>query len=152
MFAACGYRYYFTAFLDESIIQRSILATERDSPPNAFSFRSPLLLRTSLTISLTGLTLIAASSQAAMATDWQYCLAPSHKEHKVYISTPFPSSGAWGNPDSALDRMLNQSGVRHDDVQCPRADDEPSIETMRQEAISFNHIAGNEIVNLNWKP
>jgi len=110
------------------------------------------LFRGLLTKFLAGLALMVAVSQTALAADWQYCLAPSQNENKVYISTPFPSSGAWGNPESALDRMLNQSGVRHDDVQCPRADDKPSIETMRQEAISFNHKVGNEIVNLNWKP
>jgi hypothetical protein len=99
-----------------------------------------------------GLGLMVAVSQTALAADWQYCLAPSYTEHKVYISAPFPASGAWGSPDSALDRMLSQSGVGHDDVQCPRAGDEPSIVVMRQDAISFNHAAGNEIVNLNWKP
>jgi hypothetical protein len=101
---------------------------------------------------LAGLVLMAAVSQTAFAADWQYCLAPSHMDHKVYISEPFPSSGIWGNPDSALDRVLNQSGVKHDVIQCPRADDEPSIEILRQEAISFNHLAGNEIVKLDWKP
>jgi len=104
------------------------------------------------TKTLTGIVLMAVVSQTALAADWQYCLAPSHTEHKVYLSEPFPSRGAWGSPDSDLDRILNQSGVTHDDVQCPRADDESSIVVMRQEAISFNRMAGNAIVNLNWKP
>lgn len=98
------------------------------------------------------LALMAASCQAALAADWQYCLAPSQAEHKVYMSEPFPWDGGPGGADSALDRALNRSGVRHDDVQCPRADDERSITAMRQQAINFNHLAGNEIVNLNWKP
>jgi hypothetical protein len=110
------------------------------------------LVRTSLKNFLIGLALMVAVSQTALAADWQYCLAPSNKEHKVYISAPFPSSGALDDPDSTLDRVLNHSGVGHDDVQCPRANDASSIETMRQRAISFNHKAGNEIVNLNWKP
>jgi len=101
---------------------------------------------------LAGLAMMVAVPQTALAADWQYCLAPSHTEHKVYFSAPFPSRGSWGSPDSDLDRMLNKSAVRHDDVQCPRADDERSIVVMRQEAISFNRRAGNEIVNLNWKP
>jgi hypothetical protein len=104
------------------------------------------------TKTLAGLALIVAVSQSASAADWQYCIAPSHAEHKVYMSPPFPSSAAWGSPDSALDRMLNQSGILHDVVQCPRADNERSITVMRQEAISFNHIAGNETININWKP
>ena len=99
-----------------------------------------------------GFALTLALSQAASAVDWQYCLAPSHAEHKVYMSAPFPSDWAPGSADNALDRVLNQSGVRHDDVQCPRANDESSIIVMRQQAIGFNHLAGNEIVNLDWKP
>jgi hypothetical protein len=101
---------------------------------------------------LAGLAFCMAAAQAALAADWQYCLAPSHTDHKVYVSRPFPSSAAWGSPDSALDRKLSQSGIVHDVVQCPRADDERSIAVMRQEAISFNHLAGNQIVNLDWKP
>jgi hypothetical protein len=104
------------------------------------------------TKSLAGLALMAAIPQTALAADWQYCLAPSHTDHKVYMSAPFASNGAWGSPDSALDRILKQSGVVHDDVQCPRADGERSIAAMRKEAISFNRLTGNEIVNLDWKP
>ena len=101
---------------------------------------------------LTGFALMVASPQSGLAAEWQYCLAPSHAEHKVYMSAPFPSNGAWGTADSNLDRLLNQSGVKHDDVQCPRAGDERSIVTMRKKAIEFNYKAGNEIVDLNWKP
>ena len=101
---------------------------------------------------IAGLVLTAAASQTALAADWRYCLAPSHTDHKVYISEPFPSSGAWSAPDSALDRMLNQSGMRHDVIQCPRADDEASVVVMRQGAIDFNRKVGNEIVDFNWKP
>jgi hypothetical protein len=101
---------------------------------------------------LASLALMAAVSQAAMAADWQYCLAPSHADHKVYISEPFPSSRVWGKSDGVLDRALDQSGMRHDVVQCPRADDKSTIEIMRQKAISFNQMTGNEIVNLKWKP
>ncbi len=99
-----------------------------------------------------GSVLILAASQAALAADWQYCLAPSFTQHRIYISAPFPSTMAWGSPDAELDQMLNQSGVSHDDVQCPRANDETSIETMRKEAIAFNREAGNEIVDLAWTP
>jgi hypothetical protein len=105
-----------------------------------------------LTKTLAGLALTATLSQTALAAEWQYCLAPSHTEHKIYISAPFPMNGAPGNSDSAFEQSLIQAGLRHDDIQCPRADDESSIVVMRQEAISFSHAAGNEIVNLNWKP
>jgi hypothetical protein len=109
------------------------------------------LFRTSLTKSLVGLALIAASPQTALATDWQYCLAPSHAEHKVYISAAFPMHGALGDADSAFERMLEQARLRHDDVQCPRADDERSILLMLQYAISFNQENGNTIVHLPFE-
>jgi hypothetical protein len=137
------------AFLDESISLKRMLAWNGARPRKLDHSQARKESRPMFTKILAGFALMAAISQTALAAEWQYCLAPSHTEHKVYISAPFPSSGS---PDSALDRMLSQSGVGHDDVQCPRADNERSIVTMRQEAISFNHRAGNEIVNLNWKP
>jgi hypothetical protein len=114
--------------------------------------QAPRASQTMLAKFLAGLVLTVAVSQNALAADWQYCLAPSQMGHKVYISPPFPSSAAFGNPDSALDRTLSQSGISHDVVQCPRADDERSIAVMRQEAINFNRATGNEIINLDWKP
>ena len=92
--------------------------------------------------------LIAANSQTALATDWQYCLAPSQAEHKIYMSGAFPVRGALYDADSAFELMLDQAGLRHDVVQCPRADDERSIEMMQQYAISFSHGNGNTIVHL----
>ena len=44
--------------------------------------------------------------------------------------------------------MLGNAGLRHDVVQCPRADDEPSIAIMRQYAIRFNQDNGNIIISL----
>jgi hypothetical protein len=41
--------------------------------------------------------------------------------------------------------------LRHDDVQCPRADDERSILLMLQYAISFNQENGNTIVHLPFE-
>jgi hypothetical protein len=101
-----------------------------------------------LTKSLAGLVLIAASSQTAFAADWKYCLAPSHAEHKVYMSATFPVRGALGDADSAFEQMLEQAGLPHDDVQCPRADDERSIVLMLQYAIRFNQNNGNTIIHL----
>jgi hypothetical protein len=101
-----------------------------------------------LTRIFTGFALIVASSQTALATDWQYCLAPSQAEHKVYMSGAFPVSGALYDADSTFERMLDQAGLHHDVVQCPRADDERSIVMMEQYAISFNQGNGNTIVHL----
>ncbi len=86
--------------------------------------------------------------QPTLAADWQYCLAPSHAEHKVYISATFPILGAVGDADSAFERTLDKAGLHHDDVQCPRADDERSIAMMLQYAIRFNQENGNTIIHL----
>jgi len=96
----------------------------------------------------TGLALTLAALQPALAADWQYCLAPSHAEHKVYMSAVFPVRGSLDDAGSAFELMLDQARLRHDVVQCPRADDEQSILAMQQYAISFNQHAGNTIVHL----
>ena len=101
-----------------------------------------------LTKIFTGLALIAGSSHAALATDWQYCLAPSQAEHKIYMSGAFPVHNALEDADYAFERMLDRAGLRHDVVQCPRADDERAIEVMEQYATSFNQGNGNTIIHI----
>ena len=97
---------------------------------------------------LAAFALIVASAPAAFAEDWQYCLAPSHAERKVYISGTFPVRGSLGDADGTFERMLDRAGLPHDDVQCPRADDAQAIAAMRDYAIGFNQEAGNAIVRL----
>jgi hypothetical protein len=142
----------FMAILDESIRLTRILISNGMRHGKLILQHPRIDNLAMFTKTLAGLAFWVAATQSASAADWQYCLAPSHTEHKVYLSQPFPSGAAGGSPDSVLDRKLSQSGIMHDVVQCPRADDKRSIEVMRQEAISFNHIAGNEVVNLDWKP
>jgi hypothetical protein len=89
--------------------------------------------------------LTVTMSQSALAADWHYCLAPSRAEHKIYISEPFPT-GNLGSGDRAFERMLAESGIRHDEVQCPRADSEGNIAAMRQYAINFNQEYGNAVI------
>ncbi|MDI1343036.1 MAG: hypothetical protein PSV22_02900 [Pseudolabrys sp.] len=95
-----------------------------------------------------GLAVVVISAQPTFAADWQYCLAPSRADHKVYMSATFPLRGALGSSDSAFQRMLDSAGLRYDDIQCPRADDERSIVMMMQYAISFNKDNGNAIIHL----
>ena len=92
------------------------------------------------------------SGPSADGSAWQYCLAPSYTEHKVYISSPFPKSAPLSNTETAFAKMLFQSEIQHDAVQCPNGNDEPSISSMREHAISFNHDLGNTIITLNWEP
>ena len=101
---------------------------------------------------IAGLGLLISVSQTALASEWRYCLAPSEDEHKVYFSGAFATSADAWSTDHSFELVLAQAALRYDDVQCPRADDERSIQIMRRDAVSFNQTAGNQIVNLNWKP
>jgi hypothetical protein len=82
---------------------------------------------------------------------WQYCFAPSYAENKIYISAPFPKNTSLHASEIAFAKKLLESEIQHDVVQCPNGNDEPSISSMQQRAISFNHELGKTIINLNWK-
>jgi len=90
--------------------------------------------------------------QIALAADWRYCLAPSHSEHKTYVTPAFRTTMPMDEAETQFASSLHRSGLRYDDVQCPRSDDEPSIIIMQDHAITVNHELGNEIINLRWKP
>ena len=92
------------------------------------------------------------NSAASRASAWQYCLAPSYAENKVYISSPFPKSASLNSTETAFAKMLFQTKIQHDAIQCPNGKDEPSVSSLREHAISFNHELGNTIITLNWKP
>jgi hypothetical protein len=81
---------------------------------------------------------------------WQYCLAPSYAENKVYISAPFPKSASLHANETAFAKKLLESEIQHDVVQCPNGNDEPAISSMRQRAISFNQDRGSTIITLDW--
>jgi hypothetical protein len=96
---------------------------------------------------------------------WQYCLATSYAEKKVYVSPPFPKDTDTdiattqtlhqdqpGTIESTFGEMLSQSEKQHDAVQCPIGKDERSISRMREHAINFNHNRGYTIITRNWKP
>jgi len=96
-----------------------------------------------------------AIRQTTLADDWQdwlYCLAPSHAEHKIYLSTPIPVTGIVGSADAAFDQMLSEARIPHDAVQCPMAANKPTLVFRRKYAIRLNTEIGNAVVTLNWKP
>lgn len=90
--------------------------------------------------------------QQALAADWRYCLAPSHAEHKVYMSPPFPATLPMDDAESQFGGLLTASGLHFDDVQCPRGDGQTASLTMQQHAIVINRELGNKVINLSWKP
>lgn len=101
---------------------------------------------------LLALTLLLSIPQLAAAADWRYCLAPSHAEHKIYISLAFAATMAMENAELQFGRKLSSSGLHYDDVQCPRSGDEPSLLTMQRHAENVNRELGNQIVSLHWQP
>jgi hypothetical protein len=96
--------------------------------------------------------LIIAAPQGAIAAEWRYCLSSSHENHKIYLSAGFQSSEPMSTVETVFGNVLDQAHLRHDDVQCPRGDDERAIVAMRQQAISFNRTMGNEVVDIAWRP
>lgn len=64
------------------------------------------------------------------------------------MSGAFPVRGSLDDADRAFELMLNQAGLRHDVIQCPRAEDESSIGAMEQYAIGYNRNNGNTIVHI----
>ena len=84
--------------------------------------------------------------------EWRYCLAPSQAEHKIYLSTAIPTSKIVGGSDAAFDRMLNTAGIFHDEVQCPRAPNKPTLLFRQRYAIKLNEENGNAVITINWEP
>ena len=101
---------------------------------------------------LIALTLTLLLPQIAAAGDWRYCLAPSHADHKLYISTPFAATMSMDAAESQFGRMLLKMGLRYDDVQCPQSDSESSAIAMQRHALGINHELGIQVINMSWKP
>jgi len=96
--------------------------------------------------------LLALAAGQARAADWRYCLAPQRAEHKVYMSTAFPTTKSMERLQDEFAGALARAGVRHGAVQCPRGD-EQSIEIMRLQAMRFNRESGNAVVDFDrWNP
>ncbi|MFZ0847411.1 MAG: hypothetical protein WAM62_16620 [Pseudolabrys sp.] len=90
--------------------------------------------------------------RTAAAAEWQYCLAPSNEEHKIYFSGAFATNAGVGSADSSFEQALIQARLSHDEVQCPRADTENSILAMMQDAVAYNQKIGRKVVYVRWEP
>ena len=98
---------------------------------------------------------IAAIRRAKLIEDrqeWRYCLAPSYAERKVYLSSPIPSSAISESAEAAFDRTLRKGGIAHDEVQCPRAPNRPTLLFRQRYAVRWNQDNGNTVVTLAWRP
>jgi ABC-type sugar transport system substrate-binding protein len=101
---------------------------------------------------LLALALAVLLPQSAAAEDWRYCLAPSHADHKLYVSMPFAATMSMDAAESQFGRALFKMGLHYDDVQCPQSDSETGAVAMQKHAISINHELGMQVINMPWKP
>jgi len=93
----------------------------------------------------------SSSDPSSVANNgWQYCLATSGAEHKVYISPPFLRTAELNIIQVEFAQRLLE--LQHEPVQCPISKYKGSMATMRDAAIGFNRNIGNTIVTLNWEP
>jgi hypothetical protein len=81
---------------------------------------------------------------------WEYCLAPSYAENKIYFSKPIPISSIIGKADDLFDSLLNKARLPHDVVQCPIAPNKPTLLFRQKHAVRFNETSGITIVYRNW--
>jgi hypothetical protein len=101
---------------------------------------------------LLALALTVLLPHIAAAEDWRYCLAPSHADHKIYISMPFPATMSMDAAESQFGRALIHSGLRYDEVQCPQSGSESDAFAMQRHAIGMNHELGIQVIDTPWKP
>ena len=98
---------------------------------------------------------IAAIRRAKLIEDrqeWRYCLAPSFAERKVYLSSPIPSSAISESAEAVFERTLKKENVAHDEVQCPRAPNRPTLLFRQRYAVRWNQDNGTTVVTLPWRP
>jgi hypothetical protein len=98
---------------------------------------------------------IAAIRRAKLIEDrqeWRYCLAPSYAEHTVYLSAPIPSNAIAESAEAVFERTLKNENIAHDEVQCPKAPNRPTLLFRQRYAVRWNQENGNTIVTFKWQP
>jgi hypothetical protein len=107
--------------------------------------------RTLLTLIGIAAATAALRLSAAHASDWRYCIAPSPAQHTIYMSALFPSDETMETTEAEFGQVLDRAMLQHESVQCPRGEVD-TIAGMKQQAIKYNEVSGNKIVQLNWRP
>jgi hypothetical protein len=99
----------------------------------------------------TGRTLSSMNVLGSAGTGgWQYCLATSNVDEKVYVSAPFPRIADLDLAQLAFADRLRD--LQHDVVQCPISSWRGTVATMRADAIAFSRKTGKSVVDLAWQP
>lgn len=104
-----------------------------------------------LTLRVTLLLATLFLQQTAHAAQWEYCVAPSDAQNRIYLSKPFPIS-ARGAAEPGFDSALTEHRLEHDAVECARADSEAAAIIMRQHAAAVNREWGRQVIDMPWRP
>lgn len=96
------------------------------------------------------LIVLAAASRCASAAEWSFCIAPAERENRIYVSRPFVSVGS--KTEQEFDETLWARSLRHDSVQCPRADNEAAAVVMHQHAVDVNRDWRRQVIDIPWQP
>ena len=86
------------------------------------------------------------SMQSSQAEAWRYCLAPDNAGRTVYVSPIRATQNDTSETEAQFGHVLDGANLAHDDVQCPRADDETAARTMRRHTIRFNEQLGRKVI------
>lgn len=91
-----------------------------------------------------------AATAAAEGTDWRYCMAIWEPTHSTYVTMPFESSASLFELEASYARYLDEQGLRHEPVFCPRSDSEAQANRAREAAIAFNRDRGLSASVASW--
>jgi hypothetical protein len=98
-------------------------------------------------------TLLALSCIApAKAAEWRYCLARAPAAHRLMLSRIGHSALTIAEAENAFASVLDQAGIVHDAVLCPRAADAAAIESAEAQAIRFNELDHYTPSVIDWSP
>jgi hypothetical protein len=101
--------------------------------------------------SLAVLMSVALTTQVYSA-EWRYCLARVPVSHKLMLSRIGYTKLSIADAERAFSRVLDEAGIQHDAVLCPRADDEASLATAQAEAIKYNELDHYAPSGVDWSP
>jgi hypothetical protein len=93
--------------------------------------------------SMTAAALWLGAGGVAHAAGWQYCLAVSNADRKIYMGL---IGAEQGGADGLFADALTRAGIAADEVQCPRADTHLTMEEMRRYALQYNRNRGMTVV------
>ncbi len=98
------------------------------------------------------LCLSARPALPASAADWRYCYAGSDREHRFYVSRPFPTGTSVDAIEQQWIAWLARQALRYETTGCPRGADSAAVEAALGSAIRYNARQGRHASELDWQP